>query len=139
MWSILSFITGLAGPLKALIERISSLEIAKITAKTAVEKAVIEAQIEEVHDKRAVIIAAAGNRLWAAIIAIVQLLIASGPICYLTKIFLWDKVIGAFAGCVGRNVPASCKLYETDPLDPYLWMVIMTIISFYFISTAMRK
>lgn len=129
---ILGFITGLAGPIASVVGKISDLQIAKVNAASNVEKAHIDAQIEEAHDRKAVLIAEAGNRIAGLINSATRLALAIGPISVLLKIFLWDKVIGSFVGCGGNaGHSVACATYSTDPLDQNLWWVIMAVCGFY--------
>lgn len=62
-----------------------------------------------------------------------------GPLIILTKIYVWDKVIGSFAGCAGPMGGAlECATFRTDPLDPNLWWVITAQIAFYFVAKALK-
>src|SRR5437868_3595020 len=102
MWlSILGLLTGLAGPLVNLAGRITDLQIAKVGASTDKEKALIDQQIEEAHDRKAILIAEAGNRVAGAINASVRLFLALPSGIILWKLLVWDKVLGSFKGCAG--------------------------------------
>lgn len=130
---ILGFITGLAGPIASVVGKISDLQIAKVNAASNVEKAHIDAQIEEAHDRKAILIAEAGNRIACLINSVTRLVLTVGPASVLLKIFLWDKVVGSFYGCAGRAGNAiKCATFNTDPLDTNLWYVILAVIAFYF-------
>lgn len=48
---------------------------------------------------------------------------AIGPLTYLTKIYIYDKVL---------------DLGSTDPLDPNLWNVVMVTIGFYFLHAIFK-
>ena len=134
---LLGLITGLAGPITNLIGKITDLNIAKVNAASDVDKAAIDAQIEEAHDRKAVLIAEAGNRLEGMINSVVRLVITLGPASYLFKVFLWDKVIGSMVGCVGKDV--NCPAFTTDPLDANLWAVVVAVIAFYFVYDIMKR
>ena len=128
---ILGFLTGLGPIIGNLGSQILSLEKAKLSAKTEVQKQEITKEIEAIHDKRAVLVAEAGSRLNAYFRAFIAL----GPAAYLSKIFLWDKVVGSFAGCSMVNSEYCRTMFQTDNLDPYLWAVVTAVIGFYFLST----
>lgn len=133
---IIAFITGLAGPLAIAFGKIEDLQIAKVTASTDQEKMHIDGQIAEAHDRAQVLIAEAGSRLNA----IIRGFLAFGPMVYLNKVFVWDKVIGSLTGhsCV-RDV---CSIFTTDSLDSNLWTVVTVVLSFYFvydIAASFRK
>lgn len=121
---ILAFITGLAGPIANVIAKISDLQIAKVQASTDTERLHVDGQIAEAHDRMMVLQAEAGNR----INAIIRGLLAFGPMVYLNKVFVFDKVIGSFFGqALGGSV------FNTDSLDSNLWTVVTVVLSFYFI------
>lgn len=124
---ILGLITGLAGPISSVIAKISDLKIAQVQASTDVEKIHIGAQIDEAHDRMAVLTAEAGSR----INAIIRGLLALGPMIFLWKIFVWDKVIGSFMG--HSCFKGECSVFNTDSLDSNLWMVVTAVLGFYFI------
>lgn len=139
MWitSIIGLITGLGGPILSLGNNIVDLQKQKADAKTQIAKAEIDAKIEETHDRRAVLVAEAGSRLGSGLNASMRFLLALGPLLVLTKILIWDKVIGSFDGCAGsRGVLDVCASYRTDILDTNLWWVITAVIGFYFVTSA---
>lgn len=135
MLSILAFLTGMGPLFNSISEGIFSLQKAKINATTEQARIEINKEIEALHDKRAVLVAEAGSRLNA----ITRAFIAVGPALYLNKIFLWDKVIGSLSGCAGVNSDFCRTMFQTDPLDPYLWGVATAVIGFYFLSSTLRK
>lgn len=124
MLTILGFITGLAGPISAAVAKIADLNIAKVQAESDIQKAGVDAQIAEAHDRMSVLVAEAGSR----INAIIRGLIAFGPMTYLNKVFLFDKVLGSF---LGHSVDGS--MFTTDALDSNLWTVVTVCLSFYFV------
>lgn len=123
---IIALITGLAGPLANAYAKTKDLEMARVQAGTEVEKAAIDSQISQSHDRAQVIIAEAGSRLNA----IIRGFLALGPMVYLDKIFLYDKVLGSFLGYTKDS-------FTTDPLDEKLWMVVTVVLSFYFVNDMM--
>lgn len=137
--SIIGLITGLGGPLLSLGNNIVELQKQKSDAKTQVAKAEIDAQVEALHDRRAVLIAEAGNRLANALNASMRFLLALGPLLVLSKILIWDKVVGSFKGCAGPAArPIDCATFRTDMLDTNLWWVITAVIAFYFIASKLK-
>jgi hypothetical protein len=134
MLSILGFITGLAPMLTQMANNITDLQKMKVKANSDHEIAEINSQIEAVHDRRQVLIAEAGSRLNAIMRAGFTLL--TFPL--LAKIFIWDKVVGPFVGCVGKD-PIGCNAFNTDALGTELWAVIGAIIGFYFLTTWNKK
>ncbi len=138
--TILGVLTGLAGPISNIVSKISDLQTAKLQASTNIEKAKIDQQIEELHDKRAVLIAEAGSRLSSAMNATVRAVAAAGPIAYVAKIFLWDKVIGSFVGCSASQEHFNvCTTFSTDPIDPMLWAVVTAVLGFYFVTSWVNR
>ena len=136
---ILGFVTGLTGPILNFAGRLADLQIAKVNAASDTEKAKINAEIEEVHDKRAVLIAEAGNRLGCFLNASMRFLLAIGPLVVLTKLMVWDKVIGSINGCYGdAGREFVCQVYNTDPLDAYQWGIIAVVTGFYFVTSSRR-
>lgn len=130
MLTVIGFLTGLIGPIRDIAGKIADLKIAQVQASTDQEKARINAQIEEARSRQAVLTAEAGSR----INAIIRGCIAFGPALFLTVIFVWDKVVGKFAGCAGKAATGShCWLFVTDPLDDNLWKVVVAVIAFYFV------
>lgn len=134
MLNIIGLITGLGPLLIALGDKLAGLLIAKQQAKTQEELAKINQQIEEVHDKRAVLVAESGSR----INSIIRSIAALGPIIYLNKIYLWDKVGGSFAGCAGNSAQYCNTYFSTDAIDPNLWWVAFGVIGFYFLTGIKR-
>lgn len=122
--TILGFITGLSGPIRDIITKISDLQIAKVQASTDQEKMHVDAQIAEAQDRMRVLQSEAGSR----VNAIMRFLLAFGPMVYLNKIFIFDKVLGSLLGHAKGG-----DLWSTDPLDSNLWAVVTAVLSFYFI------
>lgn len=122
---IIALITGLAGPISQAVASINNLQMAKLQASTNEDHMRIDAQIAEAHDRLMVLQAEAGSR----INAIIRGLLAFGPMVYLNKVFVFDKVVGSLLGhgCNGGDI------FCTDPLDPNLWTVVTVVLSFYFV------
>ena len=136
---ILGFITGLAGPALNFAGRLTDLKIAQVNARTDIEKAKVNQEIEEVHDKRAVLIADAGNRISSFLNGTMRFILAIPAAAIVWKLLFWDKVIGSIDGCVGdAGQEARCLIYNTDPLDAYQWAIIALVTGFYFVAI-MRK
>jgi len=139
---IFGFLSGLAGPIAAVLNKITDLKIARAKADSETTKAEINLELEIAVARKAVLLAEAGDKLTRRINGFVRLVAASGPIAYLTKIFLWDKTIGAFYGCSGvsGDMNVDCHIFNTDPLaDINLWWVVISVIGFYFIATTWRR
>jgi hypothetical protein len=133
MFGILSLVIG---PLATLGGKIADLVVARQQAKTEVEKALIDEQIKQVESIKDVLVAEATSPIASVINSSLRALAAVGPITYVTKIFLWDKVVGAFYGCAGQNTEVCRTLFNTDPLiDTNLNWVLIAVIGFYFVTT----
>jgi hypothetical protein len=136
--TILSFLTGLGGTVSAITKTISDLKMAKIKAESDTERAEINRQIEEAHDRRAVIVSQAGTRIGSFVIGILQLLAALPMIAILWK-YAYDKIIGGLAGCAAEGLKPLFKVYcqthyRMDPLDQNIWWIILTIVAFLFMG-----
>lgn len=140
MLSILGLLSGLTGPISSIVSKIIDLQAQKQAAKSNEELATINAQLEEAHDRKAVLIAEAASKTAGTINASIRMLFALGPLVFLSKIYIWDKVIGAFAGCAGEaGKAAHCLSFNTDPLDANLWWVVLGTIGFYFLQDKFRN
>ena len=138
---LLGFFTGLAGPISSIVSKITDLQLAKVQANSNSEKIKIDQQIEEAHDRKAVLVAEAGSRFASALNSSMRAYIAIGPATFVFKIFFWDKVVGSLIGCSGQ-VAASlsrCSSFRTDPIDTTLWGVVTDIIAFYFLYDLSTK
>ena len=133
--SILGWVTGLAGPISQITNKILDLQKQKLDADTNVVKAKIDQEIELAHDRRQVLVAEAGSR----VNAYVRMLIALGPAAYTFKLFFWDKTIGPFFGCVGKNTPDYCSIFRTDDINPWMAGTATAVIAFYFLYSWSKK
>lgn len=135
MWAILTsipgLISGLFGSINHITDAISNEKIAGLNAKTQEEQIASNERVKTLEARRDLMIAEAGT---SRLNIYVRSLLALGPASVLLKIFLWDKVIGSFAGCSGHTLPGTCKSFLTDALDPNLWAVITAVIGFYFLT-----
>lgn len=132
--TILGLITGLAGPISEVTGKIADLKKARVVADSDQERARIDAALQEAHDRKAVLVAEAGNRIAGAINAAIRAYIAIGPASYIAKYYLWDKVIGSFAGCANLKAPkAGCETFVTDGLNSEMAAVLTAVIAFYLI------
>lgn len=117
LFTIIGALTGLAGPISTILGKIEDRKIALAQAQTDDERNKINAEIEELHDKRAVLIAEAGSRLNA----IIRALMAFPTVILLWKLEVYDKAFGDWTHG------------HTDPLGDDLWKVITAVIAFYFL------
>jgi hypothetical protein len=134
MLSILGFITGLAPMLTQMANNITDLQKMKVKAASDHEIAQINSEIEAIHDRRQVLIAEAGSRLNG----IARFCFAALTFPVLAKILFWDKVVGPFFKCVGKD-PIGCEMFNTDSLGVEIWGVIGAIVGFYFLTSWKNK
>lgn len=135
MWQLIlglpGLITGAFGTINNITNAISNEKIVGINAKTDQERIESQERVNTLQLRRDVLIAEAGSKLNQRIRAA----LAAGPAVLLLKLFVWDKVVGSFMGCAGKaGNAASCVTFNTDPLDPNLWNVVMVVLGFYFLS-----
>lgn len=137
--TILSLVTGLGPTITSIGKQIGDYKIQKGQTESAREKQKLDQQIAEAHDRRDVIVAEAGNRLAVFMKGIVRGLIIAGPLSYILKISLWDKVIGSFVGCsakyAGFQPMGYCYTFVTDSLninlDATTGAILSAAIAFY--------
>ena len=134
MFSILGILTGLAGPISAISGHIKDLQLAKINASNTSQRLAFDQEIAEASNRKAILVAEAGNRIAGGINATIRGFAALCAISVIWKLMFWDKVMGSFNGCTGEGARrlAECNSYRTDPLDVYQWSVITAVIAFYF-------
>ena len=131
---ILGFITGLAGPIAQVANNITDLNKMKVKAQSDTELAGINQKLEEAHDRKAVLIAEAGNRFLSVITGSCRLALTIPVIVILNKLLTWDKAVGSWAGCAGdKGILPGCETFTTDKLDANMWWVIIAVIGFYFL------
>lgn len=114
---------------------ISNEKIALINAKTDQERIAAQERLAALQAQRDVMLSESQRSNWNIYF---RSLIALGPAVILLKIFVWDKSIGPFVGCVGKD-PDSCGMFNTDSLDPNLWYVVMVVLGFYFLTEMKNK
>lgn len=138
MLSILGFLTGI-GPLIAQVsQRILDLRIKQTEAKTDLEKAKITSELEALHDRKAVLLAEAGNKFSAGANTIVRTTLGMSVAIFIFKVFVWDKVLGSLVGCSGKLTDAlkeACSTFTTDGVDPTLAALIGAVSAFYLLAS----
>lgn len=128
--TILTFLTGLSGTVGKVSDNIKELEIKREQTKSDTQIKEIDAQIDNMHDRKDVLVAEAGNR----INQVMRSLLAVGPILYVFKYYAIDKVIGSIAGCAGpAGSDASCWLFRTDGLNVEMAAVMTACLAFFFL------
>lgn len=116
MWSLLlGLIPGLFSTISGITTAIANEKIAVVNAKTEQEKVAAQERVNTLQAQRDILIADSSH---SSIDIWIRAFIAIGPAVYLTKIYIYDKVLG---------------LGSTDPLDTNLWSVTMAVIGFYFL------
>jgi len=114
----LSILLGLADPIEKITAAIVQARANALNAQTEQEKIAAQEQIAELQARRDVLVAEASvsrANIW------VRTLFAVPVILVLWKLFIWDKVLGAYTHG------------HTDDLSPELWQAIMIVIGFYFL------
>ena len=106
---------GLFTTISSITNAIANEKIAQLKAITEEDKIASQERINVLEAKRAALLADSQHSsldMW------VRAGLAVGPATYITKIFLWDKVL---------------KLGATDPVTTDQWQVLMAVVGFYFI------
>lgn len=129
LFTVLGFLTGLAGPLATIAGKLADAKVELAKAQTDQERNKLLAAIEEMHAAQSVLVAEAGSRINAYFRAFMAFPVA----ITIWKLLAWDKVIGSFVGCSGHTKQGTCGTFLTDPLGPDLWKVMAAVIAFYFL------
>lgn len=111
----------------------------KEQAKSDKELKEIDARIEQVRDKRAVLVAEAGHAVSASINSLTRSFIAIPAAVVLFNLWAWDKVAGKFAGCTYKIPPEYCHYFKTDSFSEWEIAALTAIICFYFVSDKFGK
>jgi hypothetical protein len=118
---MLSFLLGLLPSalttISGITNAISNEKIAALNATTQQEQVAATERVATLQAQRDLLIAQSNKSILPTLIAFS---FAIGPMIYLNKIFIWDKVL---------------QMGSTDPLDPHLWQVVMVILGFYFLHS----
>ena len=112
-----TFLLALVNPLAGLAKSIAQYKIAQANAQTDQERIHAQEMVSTLQARRDVMVAEAGSG-YGWINAVMRGLLALGPMIYLNKIYIYDKVLG---------------LGTTDRLDDHLWNVVMAVVGFYFL------
>ena len=124
--------------LSQIANNITDLQKMKVKAGSDKELAEINRQLEEAHDRRAIIVAESGNRVASFFTAGMRAHFAAPVAIFLWKWRVWDKVVGSLAKCAGSfgnqqgNVPDRCATFITDRVDDNTWWIILGVCGFYF-------
>jgi len=127
--AIPSILGQLFGTVNGITKAIADEKIAGINATTEQERIHSAERVQTLQAKRDLMIAEAGT---SRLNIIVRSVIARGPATILTKLFIWDKVIGSLVGC-SQAPRGTCGIFTTDPLDVNQWQIVMIVVGFYFL------
>jgi len=127
--AIPSILGQLFGTVNGITKAIADEKIAGINATTEQERIHSAERVQTLQAKRDLMIAEAGT---SRLNIIVRSVIALGPATILTKLFIWDKVIGSLVGC-SQAPRGTCGIFTTDPLDVNQWQIVMIVVGFYFL------
>lgn len=128
--TILTFLTGLSGTVGKVSDNIKELEIKREQTKSDAKLKEIDAEISNMHDRKDVLVAEAGNR----INAVLRAMLAIGPISYAFKYYAIDKVLGSMVGCAGEaGRDVSCAFFRTDGLNVEMAAVMTACLAFFFL------
>lgn len=131
---------GLLPQIVGLGNSITELFKQKEKSKSDKELKQIDAEIESIRDKRAVLIAEAGHSVSATLNSGIRLFLALPAAFILWKLMVWDKIGSSFAGCVKQfSTQPGCEVFYTDPLDVNQWAVITAVIGFYFLYDIFKR
>ena len=111
----LGFLASIAAPLASITGKLADARVAQARAATDKEKIHSDERVKMLEARQAVLISEGS---FTRVNAWVRFGLTVGPMCYLNKIFIFDKAL---------------KLGSTDPLDTNLWGVVIAVISFYFL------
>lgn len=128
--AILGIIPSALNTVDGITKAISNERIAATNAKTEQERIAAQERAVALQAKRDLMIA---ESMHSNVNVYIRSFMALGPGVFLLKIFLLDKVIGPFFGCVGNIPIQGCAMFVTDPLDVNLWDVVKVILGFYFL------
>jgi hypothetical protein len=131
---VLGFLTGMGPVISGIVTSVANTKAALAAAETDQERNKLRAEVDELNARRAVLIAEAGSRFATIMNVTIRSLLALGPVVLLLKVFVWDKSMGPFVGCVGDTTGVErCLKFTTDGLDTNLWAVVIAVIGFYFL------
>lgn len=135
--TILTTLTGLGTTASSISKNITDLKMKQVEATSNTERAKLEAEIQSLQFKKDVLVANAGNRMFT----IATFALALGPISYVLKYYLWDKVIASFVGCNGQaaKLIEGCQSYATDPISPEMAVAMTAVIGFFLLYGGLKK
>lgn len=140
MWGLLtsipSLLTGIFTTVSTVSTNLANEKIALMNATTDRERIQINERIDALQQTKAVLVADAAKSKTDMYVRAVA---ASGPVALVTKIFLWDKVLGSLAGCVGKDTPVSCNIFTTDAVTTEQWVLVGVVYGFFFVHSMLKS
>jgi hypothetical protein len=128
---LLGLIPGAFNTINGITTAISNERIRKIDATTDQERIAADERIKSLQAKRDVLIAESGS---SKVNAFLRAALAAPVVVVLSKLYIWDKVVGSASGCAGPMGSAlECATFRTDPLDTNQWAIITAVVGFYFL------
>lgn len=125
--AVFGFLRALISPIEHITTEIQKTKQEQLKADTDQERIAAGERISALQQRRDVLIAESTT----PINQITRTGLAIGPMIYLLKVFIWDKVIGSFLG--HSCYKGDCSIFNTDALDDNLWKVVVAVVSFYFL------
>ena len=122
MWDWLNPLKILLDPIERVTKAITDVQIAKAKAETDEEKIAADERIKALQAKRDVMVAESTDRVNRT----VRALMALPVVIWLWKFLVFDKVFGQWLE------------WKTDPLGDDMWIVVVTIIGFYFVDSIFK-
>ena len=107
----------------SIANKLAAAYEAKQRAQTDQERIAADERIKALEARRDVLVAESGDR----VNRLVRALLALPVVILLWKVFVWDKVLGAWTQ--GR----------TDALSAELWQVVSIVVGFYFVTDAATR
>lgn len=135
--SLLGLIPGVLGTVNGITKAISDQKIVAIKAKTEEERISADERVKTLEARRDALVAAQSRSKFPII---VQSCLGLIGVIVLGKLGVWDKVVGSFLGCSGRNgkLP-GCEIFFTDPLGTDLSLLVGAVTTFYLVTTMRPK
>ncbi len=134
--SLLGLGTSISSTIAGITNAIRDKEIALINAKTDQERIAASRDIAQLQAQAAVLQEEAKVSKLNIYMRTAFAVCALAPIF---KVLVWDKVVGAFDGCVGHaGEAARCAVYNTDKFSALDVQIILICVTFYFVTTGRR-
>lgn len=137
--AIPALISGLFTTVTTVSNNLSNERINLQNATTDRERIEIQERIDALQQTKAVLVADAAR---SKLDIYLRFVAAIGPISIPTKIFLWDKVVGSLAGCVGKLSPVedkACAIFTTDPVTTEQWVLVGVVYGFLFVHSMVKS